>query len=150
MKAGTTRRCISAMAASNPCATPCTSLLGNPPDRKNGPWTSIDANARKAKATVWLFAPWPTSGSGSSMRCGSSTKAMSRRHSWLHVTPMASSRPEVAAESGPFAGLSTAKTPCCFLPSQAQESRTTQAQRCQGKRSGLTPASGVVNLLVPV
>ncbi|HWZ18207.1 MAG TPA: hypothetical protein VNW73_05385 [Ktedonobacteraceae bacterium] len=44
----------------------------------------------------------------------------------------------------------TAKHPAVFLLSQAQASQTTQAQRCQGKRSGLTPASGVVHVLLPM
>ena len=144
MKVGITRRCISGMPASNPYATPCTNLPGNPRDRKPGPWTIIGANGRRAKATVWLYAPWPMFGSGPFMRYGSSTQAMSRRHSWRHDVPMASLPPEGAAERTAFAGLSTAKTPGCFfaftgtrLPYHASAAVSREAKRLDtSKRRG--------------
>ncbi len=74
---------------------------------------------------------------------------MKQQNSWLHDKRMAIWRPEVAAERCIRWSLDSKNT-LLFFASQAQESRTTQAQRCQGKRSGLTPASGVVHLLVPV
>ena len=151
MKAGTTRKCINARLASNPCATPCTNVPGNPRDRKHGPWTRIDANARGAKATAWLFVPWPMSGSGSFVRCGSSTKAMRQRHCWQHDIRTASSRPEMAAERCIRCSYDS-KTPCCFfavtgtsIPDHASAAVSRKAKRLDtSKRRGTRAAAYVM------
>jgi transposase len=57
-KVGSTQRSINASLVSSPCATRCINLPGSRRGRNRGPTTITSANARKAKATVWPFAPW--------------------------------------------------------------------------------------------